>query len=67
MNLLHRTPPAATNTPATVPDQHHEPTPAPRRLARRTLRIIAYGLLTGAATTAGKAAMAAVIWLIHNH
>lgn len=39
----------------------------PRRLARKALRILAYGILTGAATTAGKAAMDIVITLIHHH
>ncbi|WP_327009764.1 hypothetical protein OHA72_22545 [Dactylosporangium sp. NBC_01737] len=66
MNLFHRTPPPTT-TPDTPPSQHHNPTPEPRRLARRALQVITYGLLTGAATTAGKAAMDTMIWLIHHH
>jgi hypothetical protein len=63
MNLFHRTPPAP-NTPAT---QSHDPATTPRHLARQALRILAYGILTGAATTAGKAAMDIVITLIHHH
>jgi len=31
------------------------------------LRLVGYGILTGAATTAGKAIMDAVLWLIQHH
>ena len=66
MNLFHRIPPAPTPTPNT-PAQPSAPAKTRRRLARRALRILAYGILTGAATTAGNAAMDIVITLIHHH
>lgn len=64
MNLYHRTPKASTPTPAAQSDGSAA---TPRRLARQALRILAYGILTGAATTAGKAAMDIVITLIHQY
>lgn len=67
MNLFHRTPPAPTSTPDTPAAQSHDPAAAPRRLARQAMRILACGILTGAATAAGKAAMDIVITLIHHH
>ncbi|WP_091254422.1 hypothetical protein [Micromonospora matsumotoense] len=66
MKPFRRTPPVPTTT-SDSPCQHHEPTAAPRHHTRRALRIISYGILNGAATTAGRALMDAVLWLIQHH
>ncbi|WP_221320866.1 hypothetical protein [Actinoplanes sp. L3-i22] len=61
------TPPAPTPTPDTKQAPPHHPVGTPHRFAQHTLRVLAYGLLTGAATAAGKAVMDIVITLIHQH
>jgi hypothetical protein len=67
MNSTDRTEPSAATTPAAQPRRRRKPTPAQHRPIRRVARLIAYGVLTGAATTAGKAAGTALIWWLHNH
>lgn len=67
MNIRHHTPAAPTPTPTSPPAPPRNPVAPAHRLARRVLRVLAYGLLTGAATTAGKAAMDLAITLIHHH
>ncbi|MEU8183694.1 hypothetical protein AB0B85_09965 [Micromonospora sp. NPDC049044] len=63
MSLFHSTPPASTTTPE---GRHEDRSVAPERRGRGTLRVITYGILTGAATAAGKAIVDAVIWLIQH-
>lgn len=67
MSLSHRTQPAIATPQAAPPRPRRRPTSSQRRFARRAVRIITYPVLTGAATTAGQAAVTAVIWWIHNH
>ena len=64
---LHHTPAAPTPTPTSTPAPPRGPVTPARRLTRRVLRVLGYGLLTGAATAVGKAAMDLAITLIHHH